>query len=507
MEWMPYHIGLPILTVLVCIPCFQFLFLRYNTPNYGPMKRMYLLFALLLTFQVGKAQIIINEVLYDPSNTALDGDANGDGVYNQTQDEFIEFVNTGAFDFDMSGYQIWDDTLTGSLRFAVPSGTLVPPGGALVVFGGGIPVGSFGGAVVLSANASVNGLSLNNTGEKIALLDPMGAFVAGFDSDALSDNPNESYTRNPDITGLFEQHTANTALRYSPGTRVNGIPFDTTFVSPPPALGFTPMLINEVLYDPSNSGLLGDANGDGVYNQEEDSFIEFINTDTVCYDMGGYQIWDDTTSGALRYTIPSGTLVPPGGAVVVFGGGTPTGPFGNAIVLVADTGVVGLSLNNSGEVIIVRNSLGEPVLSFDSDALSNNPDESYTRNPDIVGAFEQHNDNTPLRYSPGTQIDGTPFNSASCAPPCTYLDPQLSLSSKYAYTATWTADPAATEYSFEYKMPADPNYTTRTTTLTQTNVNFPGPGVYEVRVGALVNGVYQYSCVENFTVDCFPVNA
>ncbi|MBI1315715.1 T9SS type A sorting domain-containing protein, partial [bacterium] len=33
------------------------------------------------------------------------------------------------------------------------------------------------------------------------------------------------------------------------------------------------------------------------------------------------------------------------------------------------------------------------------------------------------------------------------------------------------------------------------------------PGVYEVRVGALVNGVYQYSCVENFTVDCFPVNA
>ncbi len=471
------------------------------------MKRIFYAFALFLAVQAGQAQVIINEVLYDPSNVALDGDANGDGVYNQGQDEFIEFVNTGAFDFDMSGYQIWDDTLTGLLRYTIPSGTLVPPGGALVVFGGGVPVGSFGGAVVLSANASANGLSLNNSAEIIILKNNLGQFVASFNSDALSDNPNESYTRNPDITGIFVQHSSSAAAFFSPGTKVDGTPFNTTFISPPPALSYTPMLINEVLYDPSNSGLNGDANGDGSYEQEEDSFIEFINTDSVCYDMSGYQIWDDTTSGQLRYTIPSGTLVPPGGAVVVFGGGMPTGTFGNAIVLVADTGVVGLSLTNSGEVIVIRNAMGEPVLSFDSDALSNNPDESYTRNPDLTGAFEQHNDNFPIRFSPGTKVDGTPFNSVSCAPACTYLDPQVVLQSKYSYTASWTVDPAATEYSFEYKKASDPNYSVKTTTNTSVNVNFPGPGTYDIRVGGLVNGVLVYSCVESFEVDCFPVNA
>ena len=33
-------------------------------------------------------------------------------------------------------------------------------------------------------------------------------------------------------------------------------------------------VLNEVLYDPSNIGLQGDANNDGVYVQDEDEFIE-----------------------------------------------------------------------------------------------------------------------------------------------------------------------------------------------------------------------------------------
>ncbi len=177
------------------------------------------------------------------------------------------------------------------------------------------------------------------------------------------------------------------------------------------------LIINEVLYDPSNSALEGDANGDGVYDQEEDSFIEFINTGSFNYDASGLQIWDDTTSGSLKYTVPTGTLVPPNGALVVFGGGTPTGNFGGAIVLTASSSPDGLNLNNSGEVIVIKDSNGQPILSFDSDALSNNPNESYTRNPDISGAFEQHGDNTPILFSPGTRIDGTPFDTVLVSPP------------------------------------------------------------------------------------------
>ena len=173
---------------------------------------------------------------------------------------------------------------------------------------------------------------------------------------------------------------------------------------------FAQLIINEVLYDPSNSGLDGDANGDGVYDQEGDAFIEFFNDGFSNLDVSGYEIWDDTITGSLVYTIPSGTVIGPKGALVVFGGGTPVGDFGGALVL-ADTGSTGLDLNNSREIIVIKDASGNTVLTFDSDALSNNPNESYTRNPDIIGAFEQHNDNTPLLFSPGTKIDGSSFDT------------------------------------------------------------------------------------------------
>ena len=130
---------------------------------------------------------------------------------------------------------------------------------------------------------------------------------------------------------------------------------------------FAQLIINEVLYDPSNSGLDGDANGDGVYDQEGDAFIEFFNDGFSNLDVSGYEIWDDTITGSLVYTIPSGTVIGPKGALVVFGGGTPVGDFGGALVL-ADTGSTGLDLNNSGEIIVIKDASGNTVLTFDSDA-------------------------------------------------------------------------------------------------------------------------------------------
>lgn len=174
-------------------------------------------------------QLVINEVLYDPSNNALDGDANGDGVYSQEDDAFIEFVNTSATNMDVSGYQLWDDTTSGQLRYVIPANTWVPPGGALVIFGGGTLVGHFGGAIVLKTD-SVDGWNPNNSGEVIAFKDNTGKTILTFDSDALSNNPNESYTRFPDVTGAFIQHGDTTSVLFSPGTRTDGTPFDTNYV-------------------------------------------------------------------------------------------------------------------------------------------------------------------------------------------------------------------------------------------------------------------------------------
>lgn len=192
------------------------------------MKRILFLFLFSLLLSANsQAQLIINEVLYDPSNTLLEGDANGDGFYDQTQDEFIEFVNMGTTSLNLSGYQIWDDTLIGTLVYTIPNGTIIPPQGALVVFGGGKPVGLFGGALVL-ADTGVSGLSLNNSGEVIVIKDSTGKTILIFNSDALSNNPNESYTRNPDLIGAFVQHTTVNISKFTPGRKVNGGSFITT---------------------------------------------------------------------------------------------------------------------------------------------------------------------------------------------------------------------------------------------------------------------------------------
>ena len=172
------------------------------------------------------------------------------------------------------------------------------------------------------------------------------------------------------------------------------------------------LIINEVLYDPSNSGLDGDANRDGVYSQDDDSFIEIYNSDTADFDISGYEIWDDTASGGeIQYRFPMNTLVPAGEVVVVFGGGTPTGSFGTSVVLVGDSG---LNFNNSGEVIGVKDGpMGAWALIFDSDALSNNPNESYTRFPDVTGNFIQHADSTSRLFSPGYRVDSTSFRMST----------------------------------------------------------------------------------------------
>ena len=173
------------------------------------------------------------------------------------------------------------------------------------------------------------------------------------------------------------------------------------------------LIINEVLYDPP-SGIEGDANGDGIREAQEDEFIEFVNLGGTL-DLSGYTIHDNAQE---RHVFPQGTIIPSGGVLVLFGGGSPTGAFGNAIVQTASAGI--LNMNNAGDFVTLYNTNGEVVLTFDIEPLSNNPNESYTRYPDLNLEpgddgilFYQHagiGEALGAFFSPGTKIDGTNFN-------------------------------------------------------------------------------------------------
>jgi hypothetical protein len=170
------------------------------------------------------------------------------------------------------------------------------------------------------------------------------------------------------------------------------------------------IIMNEVLYDPSNTGLAGDANGDGRYAQNEDEFIEFINLSSKSVNLGGYKIFDSSNllTGVPNHLIPANTIIPAGGCLVVFGGGTPTGLFGGALVQTSTSG--DLNMNNAGDIVTLTDASGSVIATFDVTPLSDNPNESYTRSPDITGDFIQHHlAKDAVFFSPGTKADGTRF--------------------------------------------------------------------------------------------------
>jgi hypothetical protein len=126
-----------------------------------------------------KPNVVITEALnvvpgLQPED--LFGDANGDGRYHNTQDQFIEIVNLDTIPVDLSGWRMGEDLAD---RHLIPDGTILYPKQALVIFGGGVPRGTFGGAIVQLATAGGNGIGLNITSRaEIAYINaPFGAQV------------------------------------------------------------------------------------------------------------------------------------------------------------------------------------------------------------------------------------------------------------------------------------------------------------------------------------------
>ena len=117
--------------------------------------------------------------------------------------------------------------------------------------------------------------------------------------------------------------------------------------------------------------------------------LEFLRHNSNA-ENGGYKIYDAErlALGTPNHKFPENTLINPGEAVLVFGGGTPTGNFGGAQVFTASNQV--LNLNNGGDLMTLTDSSGNVIIEFDVTPLSNNPNESYTRNPDLTGEFVQH---------------------------------------------------------------------------------------------------------------------
>ncbi|MFN2112733.1 MAG: lamin tail domain-containing protein [Anaerolineales bacterium] len=162
----------------------------------------------------------INEIHADPD--PLSGDSNGDGVVDADDDEFLELVNLSGFDLILDGWEIHDGV---RLRYTFPEGTELKASCGVVVFGGGIPEGDFGGSLVFTAGS----LGLNNSGDSLAVMDPDGELITSC-SYGEEGGQDQSLTRWPELFGelplvLHSLIPAAQGRLFSPGVQADGMPF------------------------------------------------------------------------------------------------------------------------------------------------------------------------------------------------------------------------------------------------------------------------------------------
>ena len=161
------------------------------------------------TFDTGRCQaspLVINEVNFDPNGQNFD--ANRDGIPDNGGDEFVELINNGSADLDVSGFTVADNA---GVFFTFSEGTVIPVGAGFVVFGVA-PVGGLGCPTGASTRRFGSGPTTIGLGTRdyVLISDGAGNNLASLRY-ALSSGFDQSFARSPDLTGAFVGHTEITA--------------------------------------------------------------------------------------------------------------------------------------------------------------------------------------------------------------------------------------------------------------------------------------------------------
>lgn len=371
---------------------------------------------------------LISEVMYDHETASDEG-------------EWIELYNAGDFTFNLSGYKLGDEETQGGHEgmYIFPDGTMIASRQVIVIASKGAVFRHLYGfpptfelnntdlnVPELSRDTawSDGSLGLMNDGDEVILLDqlnqPADSVVWG----------NGHPFFHPTVPKVASGHTleryppyydSNTALDWRdqpaplPGAVDMTTPTRTPLPTRAPTVTPTPtpspaLVINEILADPDT--INGDANGDLYVSALDDEFIEIVNATGAAVDLSGWRLEDRFN---LRHVFPDGTLLADGCAVVVFGGGNPTGGFGGSLIQVASTGA--LYLNNEEERVTLLDASQNPiaVVAYGLEADNN---QSLTRNPDVTGPepLVQHASipaSNGALFSPGVRLDGTYYSGCN----------------------------------------------------------------------------------------------
>jgi hypothetical protein len=389
--------------------------------------------------------VLITEVFYDPEISA------------EPDGEWAEIYNFGDEQANLDCLMVGDEEITGGSEgmMTFPKGFVIPPRQVIVIANqadifltihGFFPDFEIRETISAIPNLVDNPqwasgtISLSNNGDEFILNDIYGNQldeVSWQDSDYAFHppvpgvKPGHSISRQPaeidsdsadDWVDLSEPQPGIVIL--TPPTQPPAPDTETPSPKPPsPTSTITPtptstdipppiieIVINEILADPDSD--IGDANNDGDVDYSDDEFIEIINNSSLAMDISSWSIGDVLE---LRHTFPAGTVIDPGCGLILFGGGSPIGNFGNFSVQTASSGNLGL--NDNMEIIYIYDSQLEIITSL-AYGEEGGDNQSITRDPDIAGTvpLRKHSLATGSNgeiYSPGTMINGSNFSGCT----------------------------------------------------------------------------------------------
>ncbi len=243
------------------------------------------------TRTVADSPLRINEVMSSNAMTIRDSR----GGYS----DWVEIVNTGDTDYDLSGFGLSND-ISDPMKWAFPADTVIKPGETRLVFCSGIS--SFGGDVLEA------GFRLSSSGSTVVLSDSVGRMLDSVACNALDSD--RSYARGV-ASGMPANDWATTS-QPTPGYPNTADGF-IAFISANPAVTGD-IVISEVLCS-NNATKLGEA-------QASSDYVEVENRGSQAVSLAGYGL-TDSASNPAKYRFPNVTLQP-GEHVIVLAAGEET---------------------------------------------------------------------------------------------------------------------------------------------------------------------------------------
>jgi hypothetical protein len=169
----------------------------------------------------GPGDLVINELLADPPDGPA-GDANGDGVRDASDDEFVEIVNGSGAGLYLGGVTL----LEGSDPAHNFQATCLAADEAVVLWGGVLDGAALPEVTGVRATVASGSFSLTNGGGRLELRSAAGGTI---DAAAWSGGPSEAQTRSPELTGdawvAHSEAAGAEGAPFSPGTCADGGPF------------------------------------------------------------------------------------------------------------------------------------------------------------------------------------------------------------------------------------------------------------------------------------------